>query len=106
MRTAATIALVISTLKLDTISSSKNRRDKRRERKKRCHVARDERILAPVHAPARLKNARQPHAQRFMRLSILKLDIDDACSLHAGAVSFGFIGILYALTIAMGWPCY
>ena len=23
-----------------------------------------------------------------------------------GAVSFGFIGILYALTIAMGWSCY
>ena len=47
------------------------------------NVARDERILAPLDAPARLKNALRPRAQRFMRLSILKLDIDDACTLHA-----------------------
>ena len=104
MRTAATIALVISTLKLDTISSSKNRRDKRRGRKKRCHVARDERILAPVHAPANYMQ--MSHPQQFMRRSILKLDTDDACSLHAGAVSFGFIGLLYTLTIARDWSCY
>ena len=104
MCTAATIALVISTLKLDTISSSKNRRDKRRGRKQRCHVTRDECILAPVHAPANY--IQMPHPQQLMRRSILKLDIDDACSLHAGAVSFGCIGLLYTLTIAMGWPCY
>ena len=42
-----------------------------------------------------------PYVQRFMRPFILKLDTDDACSLHGEAVSFGFIGLLSALTIAM-----
>ena len=34
---------------IEIISSSKNRSDKRRGIEKRCHIARDERILAPLH---------------------------------------------------------
>ena len=39
---------------IEIISSSKNRSDKRRGIKKRCHIAHDERILAPLHAAGSL----------------------------------------------------